>query len=126
MIQNRQFRGTTFFQNLVYIVLLFMISRISVKHNVEMYNISKYYSEISHHISFTTRARTYLKGTIRYNIRRKVNNGLCNAIFPDLIVVPKTTKDVSKIIQISRNYKVPISITSGAHSFLCTGTKPGT
>ena len=128
MIRNRRieyFWGNLISQIVVYLVVLFMISGISVRHNVEMYNISNYYSAIAHHISVTTRARAYLKGTPGYNLRRKVNNGLCNDVFPDLIVAPKTEKDVSKIIQISRYYNVPISVRSGGHSFLCTSTKSG-
>ena len=122
---TKYFRGIVTYQTVFYLILSFMIGVISARHNVETYANSKYYSEIAHHISLTTNARAYLPGTTGYNKRRKVSNGLCNAMFPDLIVVPKTTMDVSKIVQISRHYKVPITVRSGGHSFLCSGTKSG-
>ena len=119
------FRNVIIYQNVVYFVICFMIGGITVVHNGEIYNHSTNYREIARQISLTTNARTHLKGTIGYNTRRKVSNGLCNGVFPDLIVLPKTTKDVSQIIQISRYYNVPITVRSGGHSFLCTSVKTG-
>ena len=80
---------------------------------------------ISNNIRLTTRADVHVKGSSSYEIRRKVSNGLCQSIFPDLVVVPKSTDDVSKIVQIARRYNVSISIRSGGHSFICTSIKPG-
>lgn len=118
-------RNVIIYHKVVYFVICFMIGGITVVHNGEIYNYSTNYRDIARQISLTTNARTHLKGTIGYNTRRKVSNGLCNGVFPDLIVLPKTTKDVSQIIKISRYYNVPITVRSGGHSFLCTSIKRG-
>ena len=86
---------------------------------------SHLYNEIGSVIKLKTRAGVYLKGSFIYNKRRQVRNGACNNIYPDLVAVPKSTKDVSKLVSIARYYKVPISVRSGGHSFLCQSTKPG-
>ena len=83
------------------------------------------YRQISYDIRSETNAYVHLKGSKFYERRRKVKNGLCKYIFPDVVVVPKSTKDVAEIIKISRRYEVPISVRSGGHSFLCQSIKPG-
>ena len=113
------------YQNFVYFILCFVTVGITLVQNAKNYNNSKNYREIAYQISLTTNARTHLKGTIGYNTRLKVSNGLCNGIRPDLIVLPKTTKDVSEIMKISRYYDVPITARSGGHSFLCTSMRRG-
>ena len=89
------------------------------------FHISPLYRDISKLIRSTSTASVYHKGSPYYEKRRKVKNGLCANIYPDLVVVPKSTIDVSKIVKISRHYQVPISVRSGGHSFICTSTKPG-
>ena len=67
----------------------------------------------------------FIKGTLAYEKRRLVHNALCESIYPDLIVLPKSTKDVSNILRITDNYDVPISVRSGGHSYTCTSIKQG-
>ena len=83
------------------------------------------YRQVSHDIRLQTNAYVHLKGSKFYEKRRQVKNGLCKYIFPDVVAVPKSTKDVAEIIKISRRYQVPISVRSGGHSFLCQSIKPG-
>ena len=105
---------------IAYTIVLLITSPISV-----CFYITPLYRDISKAIRSTTKASVYHKGSSIYEKRRKVSNGLCANIFPDLVVVPKLTEDVSKVVQISRHYQVPISVRSGGHSFVCTSTKPG-
>ena len=49
---------------------------------------------------------------------------MCTRLFPDIIVVPKSTEDVSKIVKVARHFKSPISVRSGGHSYICTILKP--
>ena len=67
----------------------------------------------------------YAKGTISYEKRRLIHNGLCTHIYPDWIVVPESTEDVSNIVIITNKYDVEISVRSGGHSFTCQSTKQG-
>ena len=69
--------------------------------------------------------RVFPRGTYGYEKRRIVHNGLCAHIFPDIIVTPHTTEDVSAIVKIARQYNQVISIRSGGHSFTCTSLKQG-
>ena len=78
---------------------------------------------ISGVIRDTTSSNVYDKGSNQYNKRRIVHNGLCRNVFPDTVVVPKSTEDVSRIVKIARYYNVPISVRSGGHSFTCTNIK---
>ena len=87
-----------------------------------MYNIN--YTGIYSDIKFLTKSKVYWKGTRGYNKRRILENGLCNHIFPNLIVIPKSTNDVANIVKISRKYKVPLSVRSGGHSYICASIKP--
>ena len=86
---------------------------------------SNFYKHISNVIRSTTHAYVYPKGSSIYEKRRQVSNGLCVNIYPDIVVVPKSTEDVSAIVKISRKYQIPISVRSGGHSFLCQSIKPG-
>ena len=83
------------------------------------------YKEIAKVIKATTHANAYLKGAPMYEKKREVKNGLCWYMRPDVVVVPKSTEDVSKIIKICRHYKVPISVRSGGHSYICGSTREG-
>ena len=89
------------------------------------YNSLQYidYKKISHDIISKTDADVYWRGSPAYNRRRKVENGLCSNIFPDLVVVPKSTKAVAYIVKISRQYNVPLSVRSGGHSYICANLK---
>lgn len=69
--------------------------------------------------------RVFPKGTYGYAKRRIVHNGLCSHIYPDIIVTPHTTEDVSAIIKIARAHGQVISVRSGGHSFTCTSLKQG-
>ena len=77
------------------------------------------YKKVYHDIVSTTYADVYWKGTPSYYQRIKLENGLCSNIFPDLVVVPKSTKAVAYIVKISRQYNVPLSVRSGGHSYIC-------
>ena len=83
------------------------------------------YNKIAGIIRYTTTSGVYLKGSRAYEKRRHVHNGACANIYPDLVVVPKSTSDVSTIVSVAREYQVPISVRSGGHSYLCQGTRPG-
>ena len=94
-----------------------------------------YYQLVAKVIRTTTQASVHLKGgspfassssSSEYEERRQVHNGLCNNMFPDLIVVPQSTQDVSTIVKISRRFQVPISVRSGGHSYVCQSIKSGT
>ena len=65
------------------------------------------------------------KGTVNYEKRRLIHNGLCTHIYPDWIVVPESTEDVAAIVQMTNKYNAPISVRSGGHSFTCTSTRQG-
>lgn len=65
------------------------------------------------------------RGSKLYEKRRLVHNGLCVHVYPDWIVVPISSEDVSAIVKLANKYKVDISVRSGGHSFTCTSTKQG-
>ena len=67
----------------------------------------------------------FAKGTISYEKRRLIHNGLCTHIYPDWIVVPESTEDVAAIVKITNRHNIHISIRSGGHSFTCQSTKQG-
>ena len=83
------------------------------------------YTDIVRVIKSNSRFGVYLKGSSIYEKRRKVQNGLCADMYPDVIVVPKSAADVSKIVQIARFYNVPISVRSGGHTYTCQSIKSG-
>ena len=81
---------------------------------------------IAHIIKFSTTAKVGLFNTELYNNSQVVHNGLCKNIFPDLIVIPFSTEDVSRIIKITRQHTTkPISIRSGGHSYICSNIRQG-
>ena len=82
------------------------------------------YINIFHHLLRGTDADVHLKGSPSYYDTIKVENGLCRNILPDLVVVPKSTKDVATIVRISRRYGAPLSVRSGGHSYICSNIKP--
>ena len=84
-----------------------------------------YHNKIAQIIEYETSAEVHLPGTNEYQ-RRRVRNGTCNNIHPDMIVVPRVDEDISKIVQISTIVGVPISVTSEGRSYnLCKSVKPG-
>ena len=83
------------------------------------------YSKIANLFQYYTNANVYVKGSQLYYKKRKIHNGLCNYMFPDVIVEPTSTYDVSQIVKISRSKNVPISIRSGGHSYICASIKNG-
>ena len=98
---------------------------ISLHYTISSFHTSSIYKQISNVIHKETNAYVYLRGSPHYEKRRKVKNGLCKYIFPDMVVAPKSVGDVSRIVKIAGNFDVPLSVRSGGHSFLCQSIKPG-
>ena len=103
---------------------LFMVI-ISLHYVLSSFYTSSLYKQIANVIHKETNAYVYLRGSPYYEKRRKVKNGLCKYIFPDMVVAPKSVEDVSRIVKIVRNFDVPLSVRGGGHSFLCQSIKPG-
>lgn len=82
-------------------------------------------SELVNVLELSQTGKVYPRGSYGYEKRRIVHNGLCSHIYPDVIVVPYTTEDVSSIVKIARAYDQVISVRSGGHSFTCTSLKQG-
>ena len=83
------------------------------------------YTEVARVLRTTTFADVYMKGSSMYEKRRKLKNGMCKYLLPHLVVVPKSTLDVSNIIKIASHYHTPISVRSGGHSYTCQSIKSG-
>ena len=83
------------------------------------------YGEVAKVIKASTFANVYMKGSSMYEKRRVLKNGMCMNIYPDMVVVPKSTEDVSQIIKAASHYHIPISVRSGGHSYTCQSVKPG-
>ena len=83
------------------------------------------YKEVARVLRATTFAGVYMKGSPIYEKKRQLKNGMCKYIYPDLVVVPKSTEDVSKIVKVAYHYHTPISVRSGGHSYTCQSIKPG-
>ena len=81
------------------------------------------YENVYREIKSYTYSDVYQKGSRNYKRRKRTQNGWCSHISPDLIVVPKSTEDVANIVKISRRYKVPLSVRSGGHSYICANIK---
>ena len=84
-----------------------------------------FYQNIAKMIHMKTKAGVHMKGSFRYHQARKIQNGACSSIYPDLITVPKSSKDISAIISIATQFDIPVSVKSGGHSYTCQGIKPG-
>ena len=115
---------------LSFLSLLVVINIIDITFSTQSsprYHITTHsnYSEIITLLEHSTHANVYIRGTYLYNRKRRIHNGLCHNLFPDLIVEPKTNYDVSQIVKITRYYGVPISVRSGGHSYICTSIKTG-
>ena len=86
---------------------------------------NNYQHKIATIIEHETSADVHLPGAREYK-RRKVQNGTCANIFPDMIVVPRSDEDISKIVEISTIVGVPISVTSEGRSYnLCKHVNSG-
>ena len=107
------------------IKLTLFMAIISLQVSSSSFHTSSLYKHISNVIRKETSAFVYIRGSPYYEKRRKVKNGLCKYIYPDVVVVPRSTEDVAQIVKISRHYEIPISVRSGGHSFLCQSIKPG-
>ena len=83
------------------------------------------YNHIASVIRSQTKSYVYLKGKNFYERRRKVKNGLCKYIFPDIVVASKSTPVASQIIKMERVIDVPVSVRSGGHIFFCRSIKQG-
>ena len=84
-----------------YVILSFNVHEIRLSQFENEIQSSNKYSDISRVILTTTNANVYNKGTYQYNEKRIVHNGLCKNVFPDLVVEPTSTEDVSRIIKIA-------------------------
>ena len=105
----------------------------SINYSIRSYKHSNYnyvkqtnhkFKKIYYELKTRTNSGVYWRGSPVYNQRRIMENGLCNNMFPELIVAPKSTEDVATIVKISRKYKIPISVRSGGHSYHCASIKP--
>ena len=83
------------------------------------------YREVAKVIKASSFADVHMKGSLMYEKRRELKNGMCKYIYPDMVVVPKSTEDVSTIVKTAAHYKTPISVRSGGHSYTCQSVKPG-
>ena len=87
-------------------------------------DLDNYHHKIAQIIQYETSADVHFPGTAEYK-RRRVRNGTCNSIYPDMIVVPKFESDISRILQISNIVGVPVSVRSEGRSYnLCQSVKP--
>jgi len=100
------------------LVLLFLAS--SAVEVVKSYNVL-----LGDKLNRSIKGEVFAKGTISYEKRRLIHNGLCTHIYPDWIVVPESTEDVAAIVKITNIHNIHISIRSGGHSFTCQSTKQG-
>ena len=107
------------------IKLTLFMAILSLQVSSSSFHTSSLYKHISKVLRKETNAYVYLRGSPYYEKRRKVKNGLCKYIFPDMVVAPKSSEDVSIIVKTARKFNVPISVRSGGHSFLCQSIKPG-
>lgn len=81
--------------------------------------------ELSSALQKAVKGKVHIKGSVGYEKRRLIHNGLCTHLYPDLIVVPKSTEDVAAIVKTANKYKTGLSVRSGGHSFTCTSTRQG-
>ena len=105
--------------------LLTLLSNTLTPHLNSNVGLNSNIKMVAHIIKHSTDAKVHLFGTSPYKIAQKMHNGLCKNIFPDLIVVPSSTQDVSKIVKITRRHDTSISIRSGGHSYICSSIKQG-
>ena len=83
------------------------------------------FSPLGKELSRSIKGEVLVRGSVAYEKRRLIHNGLCTHLYPDWIVVPERTEDVVEIVKITNKYNVPMSVRSGGHSFTCTSTKQG-
>ena len=89
----------------------------------DYYTDESYTLNIYRVIKHLSHADVFRKGSKGYNKRKLTKNGWCSNISPDLIVVPKSTIDVSTIVKIASRYNIPLSVRSGGHSYICANIK---
>ena len=88
-------------------------------------DLDNYHHKIAQIIQYETSAEVHFPGSSEYK-RRRVRNGTCNSIHPDMIVVPKFKTDISRVLQISNIVGVPVSVRSEGRSYnLCKSVNPG-
>ena len=85
------------------------------------------YREVARVLKTTTFADVYTKASPMYmkKLHDRVKNGMCRYMRPDMVVMPKSTEDVSKIVKTAAHYNTPLSVRSGGHSYTCQSLKPG-
>jgi FAD/FMN-containing dehydrogenase len=80
-------------------------------------------NNVANYIRGQIQGSVYIKGNYHYEMRRRIHNGLCLKKFPDIVAVPQSTDDVSRIVRAARYYNMEISVRSGGHDFLCNSIK---
>ena len=109
-----------------FLFFLVFLNFCDISYATSYYNITHvYYSDIIQQLKYSTNANIYIKGSHLYNNKRRIHNGLCDNLFPDVIVEPKSTYDVSEIVKISLDSKIPLSVRSGGHSYVCGSVRNG-
>ena len=103
-----------------FLLIVLLLNSIDITDTTSYHNTSYVdYSDIIQLLEYSTNSNVYVKGSHLYITKRRIHNGLCDNLFPDIIVEPKSTNDVSGIIKIAQKFKVPISVRSGGHSYIC-------
>ena len=65
----------------------------------------------------------HVRGSRSFDKFRRVQNGACDQLVPLLVVRPRSARDVSRAVRVSRTWALPISVRSGGHSYTCTNMK---
>ena len=107
------------------IAMLFCSSNILTPNLNSKVEIESRIKLVAHIIKFSTNSKVLLMDSREFNNTRVVHNGLCKNILPNIIVIPTSTNDVSRIVRVVRKFKIPISIRSGGHSYICSNIKQG-
>lgn len=107
------------------IAILFCSSNILTPNLNSKVEIESRIKLVAHIIKFSTNSKVLLMDSREFNNTRVVHNGLCKNILPNIIVIPTSTNDVSRIVRVVRKFKIPISIRSGGHSYICSNIKQG-
>ena len=110
MCQKSLIKNTSFFHSAILLIL-----------QIQLIYCNKFETRLKLRLS----GGIFRKGSKAYENRRNVHNGLCDKIFPDYIIVPESAEDVSIIIKAANDYKLPISVRSGGHSYTCQSIKTG-
>ena len=67
----------------------------------------------------------YKPHTTQYVKSAVLANYACSHMCPQLVALPKTVEQVSRIVQICNQYNISLSIRGGGHGYTCQATKDG-